>query len=295
MRSGPGQGHDLAPIVCAVDDRYVTPLCVLMQSLAAAHPGRSLQVIVMHQGLNGASQRRIRWHADRLGLDVSLRQAPGVDPRYPVSMWVTNATYLRLALPEVVPEAPVVLYLDVDLLVLRDLGPLLARRLDGVPLAAVRDPLNPTLDTGFGIPGWEDLGLPGSREYFNGGVLLLNLGECRRREIFTKSDRFAREMSEHILFWDQDAMNWAVDDDWHRLDRCWNTLALSALQELDIYKDWKYSADHILPFSRLIDDEDTAAVLHFAGPVKPWSPEYPASPHKDLYLSFMTTVEDHEP
>src|SRR5690348_15739689 len=147
MRAGPGQGCELAPIVCAVDDRYVTPLCVLMQSLSVAHPGRSLQVIVMHQGLSEASQRRIRWHADRLGLDVGLRLAPGVDPRYPVSLWVTDATYLRLALPEVVPDAPVVLYLDVDLLVLRDLGPLLAQPLDGVPLAAVRDPLNPTLDT----------------------------------------------------------------------------------------------------------------------------------------------------
>ena len=292
MNAGPG--CDQAPIVCAVDDRYVTPLCVLMQSLSVAHPGRSLQVIVMHQGLSGASQRRIRWHADRLGLDADLRLAPGVDPRYPVSLWVSSAANLRLALPEVVPDAPVVLYLDVDLLVLRDLGTLLAQRLDGVPLAAVRDPLNPTLDTGFAMPGWPALGLAGSREYFNSGVLLLNLAECRRREIFEKSTRFAREKSEHLLFCDQDAMNWAVDDDWRRLDRCWNTLALSGLRGHETYKNWTYSANHILPFSQLIDDEDAAAILHYAGPVKPWRSEYPASPHKDLYLSFMTTIEEHE-
>ena len=284
---------ELPPIVCAVDDRYVSPLCVFMQSLSAAHPGLPLRVIVMHQGLTDGNCHRIHFHAERLGLRAELRAAPGVDPRYPVSMWVTDATYLRLALPDVVTDYPLALYMDVDLIVLRDLRRLLTTGLDGFPLAAVRDPLNPTLGTGFGLPGWQNLGLPASREYFNGGVILFNLPECRRRGTFEASQRFARDMPRHILFWDQDALNWAVDDTWLRLDRCWNTLSVSALSET--FQDWKYLAEDVLPFSRLIEDERTAAVFHFAGPLKPWNPDYPAGPARDLYASFARQAAGSEP
>jgi UDP-D-galactose:(glucosyl)LPS alpha-1,3-D-galactosyltransferase len=293
MMTDPADSSQLRPIVCAVDDGYVSPLCVFMQSLSVAHSGQRIRLIVIHQEMSEANRRRVLFHADRLGLDVELRGALRVNPRYPVTMWGTGATYIRLDLPEVVPEAPVVLYLDVDVLVLRDLGPLLNRQLDGVPLAAVRDPLSPTLGTGFGLPGWQALGLAGSREYFNTGVMLVNLAECRQRGIFEESHRFACEMPQHILFWDQDAINWAVADEWSRLERCWNTLSISAL--LDLYKDWKYCAEDILPFSQLIEDEETAAVLHYAGPIKPWTSKYPAGPQRDLYSSFARLVEEHEP
>lgn len=282
----------LPPIVCAVDDRYATPLCVFMQSLSAAHGGQPLRLVVLHQDLGEEGQRRIRSHATRLGLRAELRAAPPVDPRYPVTMWGSSTSYLRLSLPDLFPDERLVLYLDVDALVLRDLRPLLSRRLDGKPLAAVRDPLNPTLGSGLGMPGWQSLGLTADREYCNTGVLLVNLPECRRRGVFEEARRFAGEMSQHLLFWDQDPLNWALADDWVRLERCWNTFCLSPLIEL--YKDWKYCADDILPFRQLIEDEKTAAVLHFAGPVKPWAAGYPDSPERDLYLSYLRMVTEHE-
>lgn len=281
------------PIVCAVDDRYVGPLCVFMQSLSVAQSGRPLRLIVLHEDLSKDGRQRILFHAGRLGLRAELRTGQ-VDPRYPVSMWGTSTVYLRLALDEILPDIPVVLYMDADIIVRRDLSPLLNQPMDGLPLAAVRDPLNPTLGSGLavGLPGWQALGLPGTREYFNSGVMLIDLPECGRRGIFDAGRRFAVDKPEHILFWEQDALNWAVADDWFRLDRCWNTFPASVLPEL--YQNWTYDADDILPFSRLLEDEATAAVLHFAGPVKPWTTEYPAGPSRDLYVSYMKMVAEHD-
>ena len=37
---------------------------------------------------------------------------------------------------------------------------------------------------------------------------------------------------------------------------------------------------------RLVAEEDTAAVLHFAGPVKPWQDDYPPGPARDRYRRF---------
>jgi lipopolysaccharide biosynthesis glycosyltransferase len=282
----------MLPIVCAVDGRYVRALCVLMQSLSMAHGDETadLRLVVLYRRLGEAGRRRIRFHANRLGLQVELCAARPTHS-YPVWGWVTDATYARLAIPDALPDDPVVLYLDADVLVLRDIRPLLESRLGGAPLAAVRDPGNPVLGVGAALPGWRDLGLPACREYFNGGVMLLDLTECRRRRIFEKCYRFLDDMPQHVHFWDQDALNWAVNDDWLRLDRCWNTIPLSALSQLPAFH---YDAEEVFPLQRLIDDEDSAAILHFAGPWKPWGSAYPESPTRDLYRSFLDMVTEGE-
>jgi lipopolysaccharide biosynthesis glycosyltransferase len=282
------------PVVCAVDDAYVGALCVLLQSLATARAdgAADLRLIVIYRRLTEANRRRIEFHARRLGLHVELCTTGRADDPYPVSDWVTDAVYLRLAIPDALSDIPLVLYLDCDLLVVRDLGPLLRQRLDGAVLAAVRNPSNPVLGVGDALPGWRDLGLAPSREYFNSGVMLLDLAECRRRGTFEKCYSFLEDMPQHVRFWDQDALNWAVDDDWLRLDRRWNTFPLSALSQLPAFR---YVAEEIVPLRQLIDDEDTAAILHFAGPWKPWTPIFPESPARDLYRSFMRTVKEAEP
>jgi lipopolysaccharide biosynthesis glycosyltransferase len=263
-----------------------------MQSLVMAHAEGTadLRLVVLHRRLPEAGRRRIRFHAQRLGLQVELFAARRTYP-YPVWGWVSDATYARLAIPDALPDVPAALYLDTDVLVRRDIRPLLERKLAGALVAAVRDPGNPLLGVGPALPGWQDLGLPATREYFNGGVMLLDLDECRSRGIFEKCYRFLDDMPQHVHFWDQDALNWAVDDDWLRLDRCWNTIPLSALSELPAFH---YDAEEVLPLQRLIDDEETAAILHFAGPWKPWASVYPASPARDLYRSFMQIVTEQE-
>ena len=134
------------PIVCAVDERYLGPFCVLMQSLAAAHGAAlDLRIVVLHRRLDDASRQRIHDHAARLKLQVELREVPGPPVPYPVLRWATDAMYLRLAIPEVVADGDVVLYLDADTVALRDLRPLLGTALAGAPLAAARDEQNPVL------------------------------------------------------------------------------------------------------------------------------------------------------
>lgn len=285
---------ELPPVVCAVDDHFVTALCVLMQSISLVHADGSPRLIVMHQDLSERGRRRVRFHADRLGLQLELRTTASSVEQYRILPLFPAAASLRLAIPEVVTESPVVLYLDTDLLVLRDLLPLLGKRLEGIPLAAVRDPLNPTLDAGIALPGWQGLGLPGSREYFNSGVMLLNLAECRRLGLFEECHRFLRELPEHVLYPDQDPLNWAAADRWSRLDRCWNSIAVSAWTKILKGLAYKHWAADTLPLEQLLAEEKSAAVLHFAGPLKPWSAEYPHCQALDLYRSFMRMVSEHE-
>jgi lipopolysaccharide biosynthesis glycosyltransferase len=279
--------HMLPPVVCGVDDNYVMPLCAMMRSLADAHVDdvAGLRLIVLHEGLSLAGEHTIRLHAAQIGLHAELRQLPDrTTAGLPVSGWVSGAVYLRLSIADVLPDEPKALYLDTDLLVLGNLRPLLTLDLSGAMLAAVRDPQNPLLGGGIALPGWRGLGLPGGREYFNSGVMLLDLDQARKAGLFDRARQFLEEHPEKVQFWDQDALNWAADDAWHRLDRTWNTFALSPLAARPGFIHY---AEPVIALRTLLDDEPAASILHFAGPDKPWKNSYPNSRLADLYRQYL--------
>jgi hypothetical protein len=72
---------DLAPIVCCVDDDFVAPLRVLMQSLAVVHgdAAADLKLIVIHRGLSDSSRDIIQRNGSQLGISVEFRSVPAPD------------------------------------------------------------------------------------------------------------------------------------------------------------------------------------------------------------------------
>lgn len=296
----PGFAHALArrrraaypPIVCTVDQDYVAPLCALMRSLVTSHADsfHDLRLVVLHAGLGTAGRMIVTRHADELGLNVKMRAVRTPAPAGPVSGWVSEAVYLRLAIPEALAGERRVLYLDADTLVLRDLRPLLTYPLGTAAVAAVRDPRNPKVGGGIALPGWKRLGVAEGLDYFNSGVMLVNLPACARLGVFERARQFLTQFPDEARLWDQDALNVALDDGWRRLERCWNTFALSPLLGLPgfLHTD----AEPVIPLGELLADEYAAAVLHFAGPVKPWSADYPAGPLRDLYRRFLPATAE---
>jgi UDP-D-galactose:(glucosyl)LPS alpha-1,3-D-galactosyltransferase len=277
----------LAPIVCCIDDGFVQPLCVLMQSIATAQPDATADIkfIIIHQGLHDTSRSTIHANADPLGLSVEFRRVPAPDSRFPEFRTGSDATYTRLAIPDVITDHRVVLYMDVDIILLQDIRPLLKMSLDGAPFAAVPDPTKPVLRLGRALPGWQDMGLSGDREYFNNGVMLIDIAECRRQGLFAEAARLLIEQPDNLRYWDQDAMNLAATEDWLRLERKWNTFAFSPLVQLGGYA---HRGEPLLPLAQLLAEEETAAVLHFAGPRKPWDHDYPENPLRDRYLRLLS-------
>ena len=95
---------------------------------------------------------------------------------------------LRLALPEILPQEDVVLWLDIDTIVNEDIGPLFDTDIAGFYVAAVEEPMRskrPFL-------------------YFNAGVMLMNLDELR----CGKYRELIRYVNEHEMdFPDQDVVN----------------------------------------------------------------------------------------
>lgn len=278
----------LPPVVFAADDNYARPLCAALRSLAASNAAHldALRVIVLHTSLSPSTARLLTAHAADVGLNLRLRRVDMDADTYPMHGWASSATYLRLALPDVLSDHDRAVYLDCDLLVLGDLAPLLTTDLGGAAIGAVEDVMNPVLGCGIGMPGWAELGLEADRRYFNCGVLVLDLDACR--ELFARALWFLANKPQHVFFWDQDALNWAADDQWFRLDRRWNMVALSAM--LKMFGTPPCESE-MAPLPVLLDDEKNARILHYAGPGKPWNDDYPPGPARDRYAAVLDAVD----
>ncbi|WP_049566389.1 glycosyltransferase family 8 protein [Streptomyces sp. SBT349] len=273
-----------------MDDKFELPLRVLLHSLAATHADciDDLRVVILYDELSDASQLRIRDHGERLGLRLELMRSPPVDPRLPVQRRFTPTIYLRLNVHEVLADESRVLYLDSDLLIMDDIRELLTLSLNGFALGAVRDPVRPTLGCGGAYPPWDHLELPADREYFNSGVLLLDLDKCRSTGVLDRACKILAEQPEVTRFPDQDALNWSADDNWLRLDQKWNTFAMSIVVGRE---DYHHAAESVVSLETLLRAEEVATILHFSGRNKPWQDFCPESKSRDLYRRLMRIVE----
>ena len=129
---------------------------------------------------------------------------------------VNHATLFKLGLEKMASaDTKRVLYLDSDVIVLRDLRELWDVDLRGAPLAAIAEPEG---DANAFRHQW---GLPECNlGYFNAGVLFIDLERVRAERLFTAAIDFVERMQPR--FSDQDGLNYALWGRWHPLPIVWN-------------------------------------------------------------------------
>lgn len=273
-------------IALALDEAYVTPATVTLASLATTGglDSTRIQVVVLYEQLSHSALRTLEQTGDALGLPLKLVRISSPEGELPLAPHISRTTYLRLRLADVVSRGRVV-YLDTDLVVLQHIEALFTMDLMGQPIGAVRSIWNPVLGRGKGLPGYGSLGLPPGREYFNAGVMVIDMQRWDDLDIGRRAHRFILEHPEHIAWGDQCALNWAVDDRWVRLPLKWNAFPMSAVEPT-----W-YEHHHILPFAQALQIEESAAILHFAGTPKPWTEDYPEGRARTLYRHYAKSVK----
>lgn len=261
-------------IALAANNEYVPYLAATVQSVAqSAQPFRPYEIYV----LTGDITLR-----NRELLKQQMRSFPQVMLEFvDVSPWQERVkdlfvdqhfsveSYYRLLLPELLPQAPKVLYLDCDLVACTDLAPLfdtslgqhfLAGTLDVGALALLNDP-----ESDWRSYLEETLKLASPQHYLQAGVLVMNL-ERFRAELPT-DELLAFAAQNKLRFLDQDVLN-----------------ALTAGNNLVVPMDWDVLMDscgtrvaHVKQFaSPEVRDQYLQArlapkVVHYAGPDKPWN------------------------
>lgn len=226
----------------AADRAMVVPVMALIQSLAVQSPNTVLGVISV--GLTAAEETLLAQFAAGVGLDIHLIPFDVNLVKHTVlrASHLSRAAYARLFLPELLPNLDRVIWLDTDVLVLEDLSALWRVDLNGALVAAVPDDFIDPLE----------IAATNSRrgEYFNSGVMVLNLALWRAENLMPRIT--ALMSSPHLICEDQSVLNTICADRVQIIDHKWNFHASRFLQ---------YPAHHrrIAP-----------AILHYCGSKKPW-------------------------
>jgi lipopolysaccharide biosynthesis glycosyltransferase len=268
---------DRLTLVAAADRSYCVHLDVMLTSVRHhLPPTRQMDVYVITAQLQDSD---IPWRA-RLAGDTLRCVSPCISSpaELPVRRGdhVSLATYYRLFLADFVPaEIERVVYLDSDLVVLDDLSRLLNTDLGGRTAGAVRSFSAPYLRSAG--PAFTDMACGADAPYFNAGVLLIDTTMWRARDVKQRALGFLASHPEKVRFWDQDALNFVLVDDWVELDLRWNRTS-----------DY-HQHDHTQPLPPFSVDEWQSLVkpyvVHFVSGYKPWT--HFRHPDKLLYDRYL--------
>lgn len=238
-------------LVFSIDNQYVMPFEVLFDSLVRSQSiPEETPIFVLHgQSLSSEGQKRLAAFANArqfelqfvfVSNDLLAHTAVGAGDH------VSVATYFRLFLAELLPaEMDEVVYLDADLLVLKSIRPLFDIPLKGA-IAAV-DHFSPAMS----LELWGERG----GDYFQAGVLLINLRFWREHDLQQQFMEVLRSQKHRIHYWDQCVLNLTLAGKWDRLPIHYNV------------------CHGMLPLLSKADF-DKICIMHYDGKGKPWGDGY---------------------
>ncbi|MBR0143712.1 MAG: glycosyltransferase family 8 protein [Clostridia bacterium] len=217
------KGRETIPVFFSTDDRYAPYLAVAIASLAKnASKEFDYRLHVLNCGLAKRNRNRLLALA---GGNIALEFADVRDylirmgGRLHLRDYYTAATYYRFFIPDLFPAYEKGIYLDCDVAINGDIAELYGTDLGENLLGAVTEEVMTDIPT-YGRYARTVLGLRPS-EYFNAGVLLMNLGKMRRTGLL---DRFSALLDRRRfpVAQDQDYLNLLAAGSVTYLDAGWN-------------------------------------------------------------------------
>jgi lipopolysaccharide biosynthesis glycosyltransferase len=248
-------------VALAIDAAYCPWAATLIWSCLRANVGDRVEFDVLHDGtLSAADDERMRSLAQ--GADGAIRlhslERLGM-AALPATADFGPIVWLRFYLPQILRDAARVIYLDADTFITDRLRPLWETDLQGAPLGAVANVVEPGAR-----PHVAELGVDYPGGFFNSGVLLLDLDRMRAQGATATLIEFAQREGADLLWPDQDTLNSVFKDRWHPLHPRWN-----AQTSLWAWRDW---AAEVFDAETLDAATRSPAIRHFEGPYlsKPW-------------------------
>ena len=261
------------PIVFSIDDKYACYLCVCLFSLLKnASPDFNYDILILDGNISPYHKKYLsefeRENVSVRFIDVEPYLA-GIDRKlFYLCSTHTISTYLRIFLPQILPDYQKILYLDPDTIILKDIVELyqedigdswLGGTVDTGMLCNINDKTGNTKDTIKNV-----LRMDRSEEYMQAGVMLMNLTQLRENN-FTKQCLECLKRVKTPRFVDQDIINSVCYKNIKWLDGRWNV-------------EWHLPFfiklyERLLPekvYLKYIADRRNPSIIHYAGP-KPWN------------------------
>ena len=272
-------------VVCAADNNYAMPLSVTICSiLENLNPQCKLLVFIIDGGIKKYNKQRveksiynkpceIQWTVIPDSLLKQIKMITVADTGVNTGAeYVSIASYYRLLISELLPQTiDKAIYLDSDLVVKGNLEQLWNIDVGENYILAVQDDTRfcPYVSSPRGLSNWKDLGFSEDSPYFNAGVLVLNLAKWRAEKLCSQALNYLQNSRQYIRWHDQDVLNAIIRGQWRALDSKWNRMVPQLMTEEDV---------------------ETASIIHFTSPAKPWSTLEPYAP-RSLYFHYLDKTD----
>jgi lipopolysaccharide biosynthesis glycosyltransferase len=251
-------------LVLAFDRNYVLPTAVCLRSIDANVRNAPSAVYIVAEGLTPDDEQLIR----RQFTSAPVKIVPAHSPltkfgNIADTAHATPAQFLKCMAPRMLDDAENrLVYIDVDTLVLGDLGELAATDLGGNIAGFVQDRFVTS-----------NVLAPGDHPYYNAGLFVTDRDKWNTNRITEDILATITEHADILQYGDQDALNKSLQGTILPLDARWNHM-LSEREKTD-------PAKHI---------SEEVSVLHFCGPVKPWKTALAHPYLRDVYAEYLTGV-----
>lgn len=242
------------PVVLACDRPYFPHAATTIYSLLRNGNITSSRIILITASIDNRERNNFkRLCADfDMQFDIIICDSDRIR-KLPVHFHFNYTVFYRLYIADLI-EDQYCLYLDSDLIVCDDISFLFSINLNEHLVAAVINP---------GYSNYELIGLKQESDYFNSGVMLINLKKWRSINLASKVLKLIEENGDRWLFSDQDGLNSLIDGQWLRLS-----------EEFNFQKKMFSMKPAFVSTS--------PKIIHFTGKSKPWHLN-DTHPYKYLY------------
>ena len=240
-------------IVLAADDNYA-PYCAttIASVLANSNKSTALEFYILFNRISDENKKKFLHLQEIKKCELNFISVGKELKNFPVHHYFTSEIYFRLKIASLLPELEKVIYLDSDMIVLRDLNDVYNMNIEDFFAAMVKD-----VGVGITLEGnLIRLGLPSGSNYFNSGFILLNLERIRKETVEETILSWANKNKKRLLFPDQDILNVVLSGKIKDLPEKYNLQLYyyDSLRKISKFKEKPY-------------------IIHYNGPRKPWNVE----------------------
>lgn len=243
---------EVIPIFFAVDDRYIPFLAVALQSLIEnSSKNYYYSIKILYTNIEEENKQKIsKYKKENVNIEfVDLNYyIKKVKDKLYTRDYYTKTTYFRLFIPNLYPQYDKAIYLDSDIVVLGDIAELYNVNMGNNLIAAAPDDVIQTTKV-FQEYAEKVVGVADYRNYFNAGILLMNLDEFRKFN-FQEKFLYLLETIKFTVAQDQDYLNRLCKGKVKIIDKAWDRMpiAIDDMKEEDIkvihynlaYKPWHF-------------------------------------------------------
>ena len=235
-------------IVISINNRFAQHAGVMLASLFENNKHLEFTIHVFHKNLSLFNIENLKSIIDYYSYNVLFYDVSSyllLIDKLPSDNRITEESYFRLLIPDILNKSiHKVLYLDSDVVINGDISELWNINIDNYSSAVVLDEISPDNNILYKIECQD-------KEYFNAGVMLLNLDYIRHLDFMSIVDVIVKKYIGFIKYHDQDILNVAFATNKYILSNKWN---------------YTHGKDSCL-VKKCIREP---VIIHFIGPIKPW-------------------------